>query len=102
MSNFPCSTDKLAPTKSETDLIQQLVLQFLQHDGYVDTARAFAKEIWEEKSALAMKSDRPVQQYNISDDEDTNRRQSKFSSLTSIASRPYILTPSQEFAGQCS
>ncbi|CAK7274064.1 hypothetical protein SEPCBS57363_005969 [Sporothrix epigloea] len=54
------STDKLAPTKSETDLIQQLVLQFLQHDGYVDTARAFAKEIWEEKSALAMHSDEPI------------------------------------------
>ncbi|CAK7273288.1 hypothetical protein SEPCBS119000_005577 [Sporothrix epigloea] len=65
----------LASTPSETDLIQQLVLQYLQHDGYVDTARAFAKEIWGEKSALAVESDEPVQIYNVSEDEDSNKRQ---------------------------
>ncbi|CAK7223112.1 hypothetical protein SCUCBS95973_005067 [Sporothrix curviconia] len=70
------STDELSPAKSETDLVQQLVLQFLQHDGYVDTARAFAKEIQAEKSALAVDSDEPVQGYNVADDLDANKRQS--------------------------
>ncbi|CAK7236375.1 hypothetical protein SBRCBS47491_009616 [Sporothrix bragantina] len=74
MKILKTSTDELAPSKSETDLIQQLVLQFLQHDGYVDTARAFAKEIQAEKSALAVAHE-PVEGYNVADDDDANKRQ---------------------------
>ncbi|KIH88548.1 ran-binding protein [Sporothrix brasiliensis 5110] len=51
------------------------VLQFLQQDGYVDTARAFAKEIEAEKEALNIDSKHPVRGYNIADDEDANKRQ---------------------------
>ncbi|KAH6655534.1 SPRY domain-containing protein [Truncatella angustata] len=70
------STAKLAgPSISEPDLIQQLVLQFLQHDGYVETARAFAEEIQAEKQALNLEPDVPVEGINIKDDEDANRRQ---------------------------
>ncbi|KAK9791209.1 putative SPRY domain-containing protein [Seiridium cardinale] len=70
------STAKLAgPSTSETDLIQQLVLQFLQHDGYVETARAFAEEIQSEKQALSLDAGAPVEGINIKDDEDANRRQ---------------------------
>ncbi|KJR80514.1 uncharacterized protein SPSK_05331 [Sporothrix schenckii 1099-18] len=69
------STDDLATATSETDLVQQLVLQFLQQDGYVDTARAFAKEIEAEKEALNIDSKHPVRGYNIADDEDANKRQ---------------------------
>ncbi|KAK0745309.1 hypothetical protein B0T21DRAFT_100723 [Apiosordaria backusii] len=64
----------LAPV-SETELIQQLVLQFLQHDGYVETARAFAEEVHVEKSALRLGCNEPVESVNIKDDEDANNRQ---------------------------
>ncbi|KAI0134757.1 SPRY domain-containing protein [Xylariales sp. AK1849] len=70
------STEKLAsPSMSETELIQQLVLQFLHNDGYVETARAFAEEIQEEKTALSVDSTTPVEGINLKDDVDANRRQ---------------------------
>ncbi|KAK3491457.1 CTLH/CRA C-terminal to lish motif domain-containing protein [Neurospora crassa] len=68
-------TANLAPPLNDTELIQQLVLQFLQHDGYVGTARAFAEEIHMEKQALNMDADVPVEGVNIKDDEDANNRQ---------------------------
>ncbi|GAB1313899.1 CTLH/CRA C-terminal to lish motif domain-containing protein [Madurella fahalii] len=66
---------KLVPGLSETELIQQLVLQFLQHDGYVETARAFAEELHAEKTALRLSSEQPVKGISIKDDEDANNRQ---------------------------
>ncbi|KAG8158624.1 hypothetical protein KVR01_011746 [Diaporthe batatas] len=69
-------TTKLAPPLSETELIQQLVLQFLQHDGYVDTARAFAQEIQSEKQALCLDPNEEIPGIDIKDDEDANNRQS--------------------------
>lgn len=51
------------------------MLQFLQHDGYVETARAFAEELHAEKSALRLSSDEPVKGINIKDDEDAHNRQ---------------------------
>ncbi|KAJ4396239.1 hypothetical protein N0V93_000458 [Gnomoniopsis smithogilvyi] len=68
-------TSKLAPHLNETELIQQLVLQFLQHDGYVDTARAFASEIQAEKQALCLDPNEQVPGIDIRDDEDANNRQ---------------------------
>ncbi|KAK4121115.1 SPRY-domain-containing protein [Parathielavia appendiculata] len=68
-------TSWLVDGLSETDLIQQLVLQFLQHDGYVETARAFAEELQEEKKALRLTPDEPVQGINVRDDEDAHNRQ---------------------------
>ncbi|KAK7931723.1 Ran-binding protein 9 [Apiospora marii] len=70
------STDKLvSPPLNETDLIQRLVLQFLQHDGYVETARAFAEEIHGEKQALKLDPSTQVGGINVKDDEDATRRQ---------------------------
>ncbi|KAK6851081.1 Ran-binding protein 10 [Apiospora arundinis] len=70
------STDKLvSPPLNETDLIQRLVLQFLQHDGYVETARAFAEEVHEEKQALRLDPSTQVAGINVKDDEDATRRQ---------------------------
>ncbi|KAI0451063.1 ran-binding protein [Xylaria acuta] len=60
---------------SETELIQQLVLQFLQHDGYVETAREFAKEIHDEQQALHSDPSVPVMGINIKDDDDAHQRQ---------------------------
>ncbi|KAL2131100.1 hypothetical protein VTI74DRAFT_5552 [Chaetomium olivicolor] len=68
-------TSRLAPGLSETDLVQQLVLQFLQHDGYVATARAFAEELQSEKAALRFGPQEPVKAFDIRDDEDANNRQ---------------------------
>lgn len=69
------TTKHLAPDLTETELIQQLVLQFLQHDGYVETAREFAKEIHAEKTALRLNDKEAVRGINIKDDEDANNRQ---------------------------
>ncbi|KUI74076.1 Ran-binding protein 10 [Cytospora mali] len=68
-------TSKLAPPLDETEVIQQLVLQFLQHDGYVDTARAFAKELQTEKQALCLDPNTEVPGIDIRDDQDANNRQ---------------------------
>ncbi|KAK7754736.1 hypothetical protein SLS62_003294 [Diatrype stigma] len=51
----------VSPPQDETELIQGLVLQFLQHDGYVETARAFAAEIHAEKEALNIDPSIPVE-----------------------------------------
>ncbi|OBR07537.1 SPRY domain-containing protein [Colletotrichum higginsianum IMI 349063] len=69
------STASLVPAMNETELIQALVLQFLQHDGYVETARAFAEEINAEKKALSLDPDAPIEGINVKDDEHANKRQ---------------------------
>ncbi|KAI9167714.1 Ran-binding protein [Paramyrothecium foliicola] len=66
---------QLEPSMGETDLIQALVLQFLQHDGYVETARAFADDIKTQKDALNVDPNVKVAGINIKDDEDANNRQ---------------------------
>ncbi|KAL3422462.1 SPRY domain-containing protein [Phlyctema vagabunda] len=69
------STSKLAPPLNETDLIQQLVLQFLTHDGYIDTAKAFAKEVHAEKKALNLDPNAQIDGFDIKEDEDAAHRQ---------------------------
>lgn len=59
---------------TETELIQALVLQFLQHDGYVDTARAFAGEMRAQKETLNQDPEE-IGGISIKDDEDANNRQ---------------------------
>ncbi|KAL6837819.1 hypothetical protein V8C40DRAFT_230921 [Trichoderma camerunense] len=68
-------TSHLEPGMNETDLIQALVLQFLQHDGYVETARAFAEDMKLQKEALNLNPNVTVDGLNIKDDEDANNRQ---------------------------
>ncbi|RWA07519.1 hypothetical protein EKO27_g7586 [Xylaria grammica] len=70
------SIEKLTASRmSETEFIQQLVLQFLQHDGYVETAREFAQEIHAEQHDLNSDPSVPVMGINIKDDEDAIQRQ---------------------------
>ncbi|KAL5324183.1 hypothetical protein ACEPPN_008727 [Leptodophora sp. 'Broadleaf-Isolate-01'] len=69
------STVKLAPPLSETDLIQSLVLQFLSHDGYVETARAFAEEVYSEKKALSLDPNAIIEGVDVKEDEDAGHRQ---------------------------
>lgn len=70
------SIERLVQSRmNETELVQQLVLQFLQHDGYVETAREFAREIQSEQQALNSDPSVPVLGINIKDDEDARQRQ---------------------------
>lgn len=75
---------------NETDLIQALVLQFLQHDGYVETARAFAQDMKVQKEALNIDPNVKVDGLNIRDDEDANNRQREFLLLTRCVRFPFI------------
>lgn len=67
---------------NETELVQNLVLQFLQHDGYVETARAFAQDIQAQKVALNTDPNVKIDGLNIKDDEDANNRQRKSSAIS--------------------
>ncbi|KAK5201931.1 hypothetical protein LTR16_000948 [Cryomyces antarcticus] len=53
------SVTSLQPPLDETALIQELIAQYLAHDGYVETGRAFSSEVREELRSLAIGS-RPV------------------------------------------
>ncbi|KAI5467107.1 concanavalin A-like lectin/glucanase domain-containing protein [Mariannaea sp. PMI_226] len=68
-------TSNLVRGMNETNLIQALVLQFLQHDGYVETARAFAEDMRVQKEALNLDPNVKVAGISIRDDEDANNRQ---------------------------
>lgn len=65
------------PPLSETELLQELVAQFLAHDGYVETARAFAEEVRDETKALQSGRGAPLKDYTVDDDADAVNRQSK-------------------------
>ena len=54
------------------------VLQFLTHDGYVETAREFANEVHSEKKALNMDPDVTIQGFDIKDDQDASHRQREY------------------------
>jgi Ran-binding protein 9/10 len=47
------SVASLANGRTETEIIHGLIAQYLAHDGYVDTARAFAQEVRAEQQALS-------------------------------------------------
>ena len=65
----------LQPSLSEDALIKELVSQFLRHDGYVDTAKAFTEEMRAESKALKSGSDTTIDKYNIQEDLDAVNRQ---------------------------
>ena len=65
----------LQPSLSEDALIKELVSQFLRHDGYVDTAKAFTEEMRAESKALSSGSDKTIDNYNIQEDLDAVNRQ---------------------------
>lgn len=70
-------TSGLHPQLGEDELIQELVAQFLAHDGYVETARAFAREVKEESRALKNGRATPLKDYDTEEDLDAINRQSK-------------------------
>ncbi|KAH6690561.1 ran-binding protein [Plectosphaerella plurivora] len=68
------SLSALSPLK-ERDLVQTLVLQFLQQDGYIETARAFAEEMHTEKKSLSIDPNEVIEDINVRDDEHATKRQ---------------------------
>jgi hypothetical protein len=69
------SSDKVAT--DETEFIHQLIGQYLAHDGYVETARAFADEAIEEARALASDEDADIPYSEPVEDLDALNRQSE-------------------------
>ncbi|KAF2637381.1 Ran-binding protein-like protein [Massarina eburnea CBS 473.64] len=55
-------------SSDETHFIHSLVRQYLAHDGYVETARAFEEEIHEEERALANTENRETPHVQTEDD----------------------------------
>ncbi|KAJ5128384.1 SPla/RYanodine receptor SPRY [Penicillium atrosanguineum] len=68
------STDNLQPPLDESTLLQELVAQFLAHDGYVETARAFAEEVATETAALQNGQQEPLKKYEVEEDREAINR----------------------------
>lgn len=58
-------------------MLQELVAQFLAHDGYVETARAFAEEVATETVALQTGQREPLKKYEVEEDREAINRNSK-------------------------
>ena len=71
---------KAASSVAETDFIQQLVRQYLAHEGYVESARAFTEETINEARALADDDDPDVPYGTVAEDLDALNRQSEHKS----------------------
>ncbi len=74
----------LQPPLDETRLIQELVAQFLAHDGYVETAKAFTQEVRVESRALQNGQEARYKDLEAEEDHDAVNRQRKFSLLILI------------------
>jgi hypothetical protein len=80
------STTNLQPPLDESTLLQELVAQFLAHDGYVETARAFAEEVATETMALQNGRNEPLKKYEVEEDHEAINRNS-----TSPSPHPYLI-----------
>lgn len=81
------SIEKLQPPLDESALLQELVGQFLAHDGYVETARAFAEEVSVETAALQSGQQDPLKKYEVEEDREAINRNSKLVSCCVCAQR---------------
>lgn len=71
------STDfsKLHSGQEEGALLKELIAQFLVHDGYVETAKAFATELESEATALGKTITARIDKTTVEDDLDASNRQ---------------------------
>lgn len=79
------STTNLQPPLDESSLLQELVAQFLAHDGYVETARAFSEEVAAESAALQNGREEPLKMYEVEEDVEAVNRQSMLFDLRGSA-----------------
>jgi hypothetical protein len=66
----------IQPPLDESAFLQELVAQFLAHDGYVETARAFAEEVAAESAALENGRQGQLKKYEVEEDLEAINRQS--------------------------
>ncbi len=72
----------LHPTLKKDDLCRALVAQYLSHDGYVETARAFASEVRASSTALRGTPEPKLEGYlSMEEDHDAMNRQRKLQTL---------------------
>ncbi|KAL5334836.1 hypothetical protein BJX70DRAFT_391080 [Aspergillus crustosus] len=69
------SIANIQPPLDETTFLQELVAQFLAHDGYVETARAFAEEVAAESAALENGRQAQLKKYEVEEDIEAINRQ---------------------------
>ena len=70
----------LQPTLDRDNLTKALVAQYLSHDGYVETAQAFAEEIRRENTALKGSPQSLIDGFlAVDEDRDAANRQREFS-----------------------
>ncbi|KAL4975915.1 hypothetical protein BDW66DRAFT_160022 [Aspergillus desertorum] len=69
------SIAEIQPPLDETAFLQELVAQFLAHDGYVETARAFAEEVAAESAALENCRQAQLKKYGVEEDIEAINRQ---------------------------
>lgn len=62
---------------SEESLLQELVAQYLAHDGYMDTARAFSEEVRQTSRLLYASNHRDAKESEYKEDLDAINRQSE-------------------------
>jgi hypothetical protein len=68
------ATSLPSPGPGELSEMQQLVLQFLQHEGYADTARALADDINQQRRALDRDGSQNLAPIDLGDETDVNAR----------------------------
>lgn len=66
---------KLHPSLDENSLLKELVAQFLAHDGYVETAKAFAAEVQAEVGTLRSDPTDYFKKFDVEEDIDAVNRQ---------------------------
>jgi hypothetical protein len=83
MINTP--VNELSPPLTEPQIIHKLIAQYLAHDGYIETARAFAAEVRQEHQSLAVGTSDAVNGQDLEPEEDVDaiHRQSTFSHTVS-------------------
>ncbi|KAI9368277.1 hypothetical protein BJX61DRAFT_230774 [Aspergillus egyptiacus] len=69
------SIANIQPPLDETAFLQELVAQFLAHDGYVETAREFAQEVAAESAALENGRQSQLEKYEVEEDVEAINRQ---------------------------
>lgn len=78
------SIANIQPSLDETSFLQELVAQFLAHDGYVETARAFAEEVAAESAALENGRETQLKKYEVEEDVEAINRQSMSRQCSSL------------------
>jgi Ran-binding protein 9/10 len=78
IEDTPISTLRLNPPLDESTLVQELVAHFLGHDGYVETAKAFAEEVRANSGPLRGDDGSALKDFEVDEDYDAINRQSEY------------------------